>query len=110
MREETVIGRRSVCANVVAERARTVQSVCVSSDETGVPATTRYVAVGDSDVAYQVLGDGDADVMLFLGLPGHIELMRVDPDYKPLLDHLTAFSRVILCDRRLRASRGGSSR
>ena len=56
--------------------------------------------MGDSDVAYQVLGDGDVDVLLFYGLGSHIELMRVDPDYKPLLDHLTGFSRVILFDRR----------
>ena len=72
----------------------------VSSDATGVPVTTRYVAVGDSDVAYQVIGDGDVDVLYFYGLGSHIELIRVDPDYKPLLDHLIAFSRVILFDRR----------
>ena len=72
----------------------------VSSDATGVPVTTRYVAVGDSDVAYQVIGDGDVDVLYFYGLGSHVELIRVDPDYKPLLDHLIAFSRLILFDRR----------
>ena len=72
----------------------------VSNDATGLPPATRYVNVGDSDVAYQVLGDGDVDVLLFAGLGSHIELMVVDPDNKPLLDHLTAFSRVIHFDRR----------
>ncbi len=72
----------------------------MSRDAGELPVTTRYVAVDDSDVAYQVRGNGDVDVLCFFGLGSHIELMRVDPDYKPLLDHLTAFGRVIVFDRR----------
>src|SRR5579862_2785241 len=34
---------------------------------------TRYVAVGDADVAYQVFGQGSPDVLFCYGLGGHID-------------------------------------
>ena len=40
---------------------------------------THYTSVGDAQVAYQVLGDGPSDLLLFAGLGGHIELMWDDP-------------------------------
>ena len=41
---------------------------------------THYTSVGDAQVAYQVLGDGPSDLLLFAGLGGHIELMWDDPE------------------------------
>jgi hypothetical protein len=34
---------------------------------------TRYVAVGDADVAYQVVGQGPLDLLYCYGLGNHIE-------------------------------------
>lgn len=61
---------------------------------------TRYTAVGDADVAYQVIGDGEVDLLYFYGLGSHLELMRITPGWNEFLARLTAFSRVILFDRR----------
>jgi hypothetical protein len=36
---------------------------------------TNYVTVGDSEVAYQVLGDGPLDLVFFSGIGRHLELM-----------------------------------
>ena len=36
---------------------------------------TSYVTVGDSEVAYQVLGDGPLDLVFFSGIGSHLELM-----------------------------------
>jgi hypothetical protein len=36
---------------------------------------TRYAAVGDADVAYQVVGDGPFDLLCFYGLGSHIDLL-----------------------------------
>jgi hypothetical protein len=36
---------------------------------------TSYVTVGDSDVAYQVLGDGPLDLVFFSGIGSHLKLM-----------------------------------
>ncbi len=61
---------------------------------------TRYVAVGDADVAYQVLGDREVALLYFYGLGSHLEMMRLTPGWNEFLARLTAFSRVILFDRR----------
>ena len=59
---------------------------------------TRYVSVGDADVAYQIVGDGPLDLVAFYGLGSHIELLW---DWAgPFFDKLTSFSRLVLFDRR----------
>ena len=62
--------------------------------------TTRYVAVGDADVAYQVLGDGPFDLLHFYGLGSHIELLWDIPTVTEFLKRLASFSRLIFFDRR----------
>ncbi len=63
-------------------------------------AGTRYVAVGDADVAYRVVGDGPIDLLYFYGLGSHIEVLRQVPGFEEFLKRLSSFSRVILFDRR----------
>ena len=41
---------------------------------------TRYVAVGDADVAYQVLGDGPLDLLYFYGLGTQLDLLWDMPE------------------------------
>jgi class 3 adenylate cyclase/pimeloyl-ACP methyl ester carboxylesterase len=61
---------------------------------------TRYAAVGDADVAYQVVGHGEVDLLYFYGLGSHLEVLRLTPGFNDFLKRLSAFSRVILFDRR----------
>jgi class 3 adenylate cyclase len=61
---------------------------------------TRYVAVGDTDVAYQVVGDGPLDLLYCYGLGSHIELSWDIPATAEFLTRLAAFSRLIFFDRR----------
>ena len=61
---------------------------------------TRYVAVDDADVAYQVVGDGPVDLLYFTGLGSHVDMLW---DYGPsaaFFRRLASFSRLILFDRR----------
>jgi hypothetical protein len=39
------------------------------------PPDTKYVAVGDSDVAYQVLGEGPLDLLYFYGFGSQLDLL-----------------------------------
>ena len=64
------------------------------------PPETRYVAVGDSDVAYQVVGEGPLDLLYCYGLGSHIELMWEVPVIAEFLTRLASFSRLIFFDRR----------
>jgi class 3 adenylate cyclase len=59
---------------------------------------TNYVTVGDSEVAYQILGDGPIDLIFFTGIGSHLEFLW---DWAgPFLRRLASFSRLVLFDRR----------
>jgi class 3 adenylate cyclase/alpha-beta hydrolase superfamily lysophospholipase len=61
---------------------------------------TRYVGLGDADVAYQVFGDGPRDVLFSTGFGQSVEgLWHVDR-FAEHLRRLASFNRVILFDRR----------
>jgi len=61
---------------------------------------TRYVAVGDADVAYQIVGEGPIDILYFYGLGSHIEILRMMPGFQDFLRRMSTVGRVILFDRR----------
>jgi class 3 adenylate cyclase len=59
-----------------------------------------YVAVGEADVAYQVVGDGPVDLLYFYGLGSNIEVFWGVPEFAEFLKRLASFSRLIFFDRR----------
>ena len=61
---------------------------------------TKYVGVGDADVAYQVIGDGPNDVLYFYGIGSHVEVQWTMPGFDDFIERLLRFSRVIVFDRR----------
>src|SRR3984885_3919179 len=61
---------------------------------------SKYVAVGDADVAYQVLGEGPSDLLFFIGLGSNVEMAWEDPDIADFLRRLASLRRLILLDRR----------
>jgi pimeloyl-ACP methyl ester carboxylesterase len=71
------------------------------------PPLTRYVVVGDTDVAYQVFGDGSMDVLYFYGLGSHVDLVWDAEPYR-IVDAFVRFGRVIQFDRRGTGASGGA--
>jgi class 3 adenylate cyclase len=68
---------------------------------------TRYANVGDSQVAYQVFGEGP-DLVVTLGLlVSHIDLLWEQPDFARFLQRVASFSRVVIFDRRGTGASGG---
>jgi class 3 adenylate cyclase/alpha-beta hydrolase superfamily lysophospholipase len=61
---------------------------------------TRYAAVGDADVAYQMFGQGPPELVVFWGLGGHVELNWDTPGDAALLERLSSIARVVVFDRR----------
>jgi class 3 adenylate cyclase len=87
------------------------QSQMVETDCPTVDAPeTRYIEVGDADVAYQVVGNGPFDLLFCWGLGSHIELSWDLQATAELLTGLAAFSRLIFFDRRGTGASGGVSR
>ena len=73
-------------------------------------AETRYVAVGDADVAYRVVGEGPLDLLFFYGLGSHVDMHSDDPRDGQFLDALASFSRLIFFDRRGTGASDGLAR
>ena len=61
---------------------------------------TKYVAIGDADVAYQVLGEGPSDLLFFNGLGSNVEMAWEDPVIADFLRRLALLRRLIFFDRR----------
>lgn len=71
---------------------------------------TRYVSVGEAEVAYQVLGEGPLDLLYFYGMGSHIEFAWESPAFAEFFMRLASFSRLIIFDRRGTGSSDGISR
>ena len=61
---------------------------------------TRYAKSGDLNIAYQVVGDAELDLIYVPGLISNVELMWDEPAHAHVLDRLASFSRLILFDKR----------
>jgi serine/threonine protein kinase/alpha-beta hydrolase superfamily lysophospholipase len=64
------------------------------------PPRTLYARGGDVDIAYQVIGDGDVDMVLAPGWVSHLEMCWEYPDFAAFLRRLSTFARLIVFDKR----------
>lgn len=60
----------------------------------------RYAPNGDINVAYVVLGDGPRDIVFIQGTITNLAVLLEDPVYHGFCERLSAFSRLILFDKR----------
>jgi class 3 adenylate cyclase len=61
---------------------------------------TRYAKSGDVHIAYQVVGDGQLDLVWIPSLAHHVELNWENPVVAPWLERLAEIGRVIVFDKR----------
>ena len=61
---------------------------------------TQYVQSGDVNIAYQVVGEGDIDIVFVMGWVSHLEYFWKHHLFASFLDRLASFSRLILFDKR----------
>lgn len=62
--------------------------------------STEYARSGDVNIAYQVFGAGEVDLVLVPGWVSHLEFGWQGPWYEAYLERLARFARVILFDKR----------
>ena len=68
--------------------------------ETVALPETRYAKSGDCQIAYQVFGNGPIDLVFVPGFISNLEVHWEDPGFAHLLRRLSAFTRLILFDKR----------
>jgi pimeloyl-ACP methyl ester carboxylesterase len=62
-------------------------------------ADTAYAPCGDLSLAYQVFGDGPAEVVFVGPFVSHLDLFWTVPEFKSFFDQLATFCRVVLFDK-----------
>lgn len=65
-----------------------------------VTPETRFVRSGDVDIAYQVVGQGERDIVVGIGWVSHLELLWELPETVHFLRRLQSCGRLILYDAR----------
>jgi class 3 adenylate cyclase len=60
----------------------------------------QYAQSGDVHVAYEIVGDGDIDLVLVQGFVSHLDLEWDNPHMARFLEGLASFARLILFDKR----------
>lgn len=61
---------------------------------------TQYVTNDGLSIAYQVWGDGPIDLVCVPGIVSHLEAQLAIPDYEHWLSEMSAFSRLLIFDKR----------
>ena len=67
---------------------------------TDIPETRYAKAPDGTSIAFQVIGDGSADLVFANGIWSNVELMWEHPPWAHFLERLASFSRLILLDMR----------
>jgi class 3 adenylate cyclase len=65
-----------------------------------MPPQTEYARSGEIGIAYQVIGEGEMDLVLALPFLSHLDLMWESPAMSHFLRRLGSFARVLVFDRR----------
>ena len=68
--------------------------------EIAVKPETHYVQNNDVNIAYQVVGEDDIDIVFVMGWVSHLEYFWEEPRFAAFLNRLASFSRLILFDKR----------
>lgn len=94
-----VIERGSVRVFVNDDPHRSVETPSVNAIAPINPET-RYVANGDVNIAYQVVGSGSIDIVFVMGWVSHLEYFWKHHLFASFLEKIASFSRLILFDKR----------
>jgi class 3 adenylate cyclase len=92
--------RRLLSFSIVLRRPRdrAAAAATVRSMRFGPAVSFTHNASG-SRIAYQVVGEGEHDLVFLFGWPSHLALMWENPAFASFLHGLASFSRLILFDR-----------
>ena len=98
---------QSASAETLLRDRRSTQVNVLTGAHAALPAPrdltvpgTRYTRNGDVNIAYQVVGSGDIDLVFVMGWITHLEYFWREPSFARFLRRLGSFSRLILFDKR----------
>lgn len=95
--DEVVPIKGAIKRNDGDPESSTVPANCDTQLET---PEVRYALSGQVNIAYQVLGNGEIDLVFVMGWVSHLDWFWKDPSFARFLLRLASFTRLILFDKR----------
>jgi pimeloyl-ACP methyl ester carboxylesterase/DNA-binding CsgD family transcriptional regulator len=92
--------KRAEELGLLAQVAATSSPSSPPSIPTPARPAVHYVANGDVNIAYQVIGSGPVDLLFIHGFLSHLEVGWQNPDFANFFEQMGRFARVILFDKR----------
>ncbi len=93
----------SITEEIIEDSEPRVQPAQLPSVSSALPAhkpETHYAQSEDVNIAYQVVGSGDLDIVFVMGWISHLEYFWEHHLFASFLNRLASFSRLILFDKR----------
>jgi DNA-binding SARP family transcriptional activator/pimeloyl-ACP methyl ester carboxylesterase len=78
----------------------TLDAEASSASPIGTRPPTRFALIGQTHLAYQVIGTGPPDLVLIPGITGHLEVRWEEPSLSALYRRLSTSARLVLFDKR----------
>ncbi len=72
----------------------------IATDTTIDVPEVRYTRSGDVNIAYQIVGSGEIDLVFVMGWVSHLDWFWKEPSFARFLMRLASFARLILFDKR----------
>ncbi|MEO3795386.1 alpha/beta fold hydrolase [Nonomuraea sp. B10E15] len=91
---------RRVLAQDLGSRADPAPRAIGTDKDGWIAPTPQYVWNGTGHIAYQVIGDGEPDIVFVPGIYSHLDLWWEDPNTAGFMRRLAATGRLIIFDKR----------
>ena len=96
----TISIREEIIEDVAIHQSQPAQLKSVSTALSVHKPETHYAQSGEVNIAYQVVGSGDIDIVFVMGWISHLEYFWEHHLFASFLNRLASFSRLILFDKR----------
>lgn len=96
--EEPLVSFTPPLGSVGPEEVKTGSTT--SSDTQFEAPGIRYATSGNVNIAYQLLGKGDIDLVFVMGWVSHLDWFWKEPSFARFLNRLASFARLIVFDKR----------
>ncbi len=87
--------------HVLDKHDRPLETIGYQTNDTAIEIPeVRYARSGDVNIAYQILGNGELDLVFVMGWVSHLDWFWKEPSFARFLKRLASFARLIIFDKR----------
>jgi pimeloyl-ACP methyl ester carboxylesterase len=101
LERSTSTSRLSIASSAPTHTRSRADTSLVSRGDTAIQIPeVRYARSGDVNIAYQIVGKGEIDLVFVMGWVSHLDWFWKEPTFASFLMRLASFARLIIFDKR----------